>query len=42
MAYTNTVEAEISFEVTDHFDIVIAIINIATPVHVKALAQMLY
>src|SRR6266480_4297777 len=42
VAYTNTVEAEISSEVTGHFDIVIAITNIATPVHVKALAQMLY
>ncbi|CAG8522059.1 10037_t:CDS:2 [Cetraspora pellucida] len=42
IAYTNTVEAKISFEVTDHFDIVIAITNIITPVHVKALAQMLY
>ena len=35
-------EAEISFEVTGHFDIIIAITNIATPVHVEALAQMLY
>ena len=42
VAYTNTVEAGISFEVTGHFDIVIAITNIATPVHVEALAQMLY
>src|SRR5947208_15145709 len=42
IAYTNTVEAGISFEVTGHFDIVITITNIATPVHVKALAQMLY
>ncbi|GBB96825.1 hypothetical protein RclHR1_28460001 [Rhizophagus clarus] len=42
VAYTNTVEAGISFEVTDHFDIVIAITNITTPVHVEALAQMLY
>ncbi|GET03051.1 hypothetical protein GLOIN_2v1842826 [Rhizophagus clarus] len=42
IAYTNTVEAGISFEVTDHFDIVIAITNITTPVHVEALAQMLY
>ncbi|UZO10992.1 uncharacterized protein OCT59_002569 [Rhizophagus irregularis] len=33
IAYTNTVEAGISFKVTDHFDIVIAITNIATPVH---------
>src|SRR6184192_911040 len=42
VAYTNTMEAGISFEVTGHFDIVIAITNIATPVHVEALAQMLY
>ncbi|PKK57159.1 hypothetical protein RhiirC2_798576 [Rhizophagus irregularis] len=42
VAYTNTVKAGISFEVTGHFDIVIAITNIATPVHVEALAQMLY
>ncbi len=42
VAYTNTMEAGISFEITGHFDIVIAITNIATPVHVEALAQMLY
>ncbi|CAG8825093.1 28263_t:CDS:2 [Gigaspora margarita] len=42
VAYTNTVETGISFEITGHFDIVIAITNIATPVHVEALAQMLY
>src|SRR2546421_2765566 len=42
IAYTDTVEAGISFEVTGHFDIVIAITNTATPVHVEALAQMLY
>src|SRR5205085_10549641 len=42
IAYTNTVEAGISFEVTGHFDIIIAITNITTPVHVEALAQMLY
>ena len=42
IAYTNTVEAGISFEVTGHFDIVIAITNTTTPVHVEALAQMLY
>ncbi|CAI2194300.1 5674_t:CDS:2, partial [Funneliformis geosporum] len=42
IAYTNTVEVGISFEVTGHFDIVIAITNIATPVHVEALVQMLY
>ncbi|PKY59345.1 hypothetical protein RhiirA4_482003, partial [Rhizophagus irregularis] len=33
IAYTNTVEVRISFEVTGHFDIIIAITNIATPVH---------
>ncbi|CAI2196851.1 6218_t:CDS:2, partial [Funneliformis geosporum] len=42
VTYTNTVKAGISFEVTDYFDIVIAITNIATPVHVEALVQMLY
>ncbi|GBB99545.1 hypothetical protein RclHR1_35580001 [Rhizophagus clarus] len=42
VAYTNTVETGISFKVTGHFDIVIAITNIATPAHVKALVQMLY
>jgi hypothetical protein len=38
MAYTNTVEAGISFEITGHFDIVIAITNIATLVYVETLA----
>jgi hypothetical protein len=42
VAYTNTVEANISFEITGHFDIVIAITNIATSVHVEAFVQMLY
>ncbi|CAI2186533.1 17739_t:CDS:2, partial [Funneliformis geosporum] len=42
VAYTNTVKAGISFEITGHFNIVIAITNIATPVHVEALVQMLY
>ncbi|CAG8845521.1 14968_t:CDS:2, partial [Gigaspora margarita] len=42
VAYTNTVEAGISFEITGHFDVVIAITNIATPVHIEAFAQMLY
>ncbi|RIA85514.1 hypothetical protein C1645_830666 [Glomus cerebriforme] len=42
MAYTNTVEADISFEIIDHFDIVIAITNIVTPVHVEAFVQMFY
>ncbi|RIA86585.1 hypothetical protein C1645_829047 [Glomus cerebriforme] len=40
--YTNTVEARISFEITGHFNIVIAITNIATPIHVETLIQMLY
>ncbi|CAI2183342.1 12861_t:CDS:2 [Funneliformis geosporum] len=38
----NIAWAGISFEITGHFDIVIAITNIATPVHVEAFAQMLY
>ena len=42
VAYTNIVKAGISFEIIGHFDIVIAITNITTPVHVEALAQMLY
>ncbi|CAI2188204.1 13246_t:CDS:2 [Funneliformis geosporum] len=42
IAYTNTMEADISFEIIGHFDIVIAITNIATLIHVEALAQMLY
>ena len=42
VAYTNTVDAGILFEVMGHFDIVIAITNVTTPVHVEALAQMLY
>ncbi|CAI2182858.1 1006_t:CDS:2, partial [Funneliformis geosporum] len=42
VAYTNTVKADISFEITRHFDIVITITNITTSVHVETLAQMLY
>ncbi|CAI2193156.1 19623_t:CDS:2, partial [Funneliformis geosporum] len=42
IAYISTVEVGISFEITSHFDIVIAITNIATPVHIEALTQMLY
>ncbi|CAG8505342.1 8495_t:CDS:2 [Scutellospora calospora] len=42
IAYTNAVEAGILFEVMGYFDIVIAITNIATSVHIEALAQMLY
>ena len=38
IAYINTVEAGISFEVIGHFNIVIAITNITTPVHVEAFA----
>jgi hypothetical protein len=41
VAYTNTVEAGILFEITGYFNIVIAITNII-PVHVEAFAQMLY
>ncbi|CAI2187811.1 17946_t:CDS:2, partial [Funneliformis geosporum] len=36
VAYTSTVEAGISFEKTDHFDAVIGITNIVTPVNVEA------
>src|SRR6266511_3059582 len=42
VAYINTVKAGISFEVIGHFDIIIAITNIVTPVHVEALVQILY
>ncbi|CAG8819352.1 45312_t:CDS:2, partial [Gigaspora margarita] len=42
VAYTNTVKAGISFEITGHFDVVIAITNIATLVHVEAFVQILY
>ncbi len=42
VAYTNTVKTGISFEIIGHFDIIIVITNIATPVHVEALVQMLY
>jgi len=35
-------KAEILFEVTGYFDIVIAITNIAIPVHVEAFIQMFY
>ncbi|CAG8659049.1 827_t:CDS:1, partial [Diversispora eburnea] len=40
--YTNTVEAGISFEKPNHFDIVIAITNIRTPVNVEAFIQMMF
>ncbi|CAG8708803.1 8181_t:CDS:1, partial [Cetraspora pellucida] len=42
VAYTNTVKADISFEIMSHFNIVIAIINIAILVYIEAFAQMLY
>src|SRR5437764_3665472 len=42
VAYTSTVEAGISFEKTDHFDAVIGITNIATPVNVEAFIQMMF
>ncbi|CAI2193502.1 5942_t:CDS:2, partial [Funneliformis geosporum] len=37
-----TIEAGISFEKTDHFDAVIGITNIVTPVNVKAFIQMMF
>src|SRR6266498_3831138 len=40
VAYTSTVEASISFEKTDHFDAVIGITNIVTPVNVEAFVQI--
>ncbi len=40
--YTSTVEAGISFEISDYFDAIIGITNIATPVHIEAFAQMLF
>ncbi|CAG8528766.1 4329_t:CDS:2, partial [Diversispora eburnea] len=40
--YINTVEAGISFEKPNHFDIVIGITNIATPVNVEAFIQMMF
>ncbi|CAI2182127.1 1116_t:CDS:2 [Funneliformis geosporum] len=42
ITYTNTIKAEISFEVIGYFDIVIVITNIAIPVYVEAFAQILY
>ena len=42
VAYTSTVEASISFEKTDHFDAVIGITNIVTPVNVEAFVQMMF
>ncbi|CAG8841966.1 35460_t:CDS:2, partial [Gigaspora margarita] len=40
--YTSTVEASISFEISNHFNTVIGISNINTKVHAKAFAQMFY
>jgi len=34
--YTSTVEANISFEIPNHFDTIIGISNIKTGVHIKA------
>ncbi|CAI2181440.1 6666_t:CDS:2, partial [Funneliformis geosporum] len=42
VAYINTVEAGISFEKTNHFDAVIGITNIVTPVNVEAFIQMMF
>ncbi|CAG8603583.1 2791_t:CDS:2, partial [Diversispora eburnea] len=42
VVYTSTVEAGISFEISDYFDAVIGITNIATSVHVEAFAQILF
>ncbi|CAG8503509.1 10593_t:CDS:10 [Scutellospora calospora] len=42
VAYTNTVEADISFEKSNHFDIVIGITNIGTPVNIEAFIQMIF
>ncbi|CAI2164203.1 14035_t:CDS:2 [Funneliformis geosporum] len=42
VAYTSTVEAGISFEKTNHFDAVIGITNITTPVNVEAFIQMMF
>ncbi|KAG9306509.1 hypothetical protein G9A89_000972 [Geosiphon pyriformis] len=42
VVYTNTVEAGIFFEISNHFDAVIEISNINTEVHAEAFAQMFY
>ncbi|CAI2178894.1 3095_t:CDS:2, partial [Funneliformis geosporum] len=42
VAYTSTVEAGISFEKIDHFDAVIGITNIVTPVNVEAFIQIMF
>ncbi|RIA97818.1 hypothetical protein C1645_813528 [Glomus cerebriforme] len=41
-AYMSTVEASIFFEKTDHFDAVIGITNVVTPVNVEAFIQMIF
>src|SRR6185369_1016925 len=40
--YTSTMEAGISFEISDYFDVVIEITNIATPVHIETFVQILF
>ncbi|CAJ0836198.1 12197_t:CDS:2 [Entrophospora sp. SA101] len=42
VVYTSTVEAGVSFEISNHFDAVIGISNINTGVHTEAFAQMFY
>ncbi|CAG8840602.1 14766_t:CDS:2, partial [Gigaspora margarita] len=42
VVYTSTVEAGISFEISNHFDTVIGISNINTEVYAEAFAQMFY
>ncbi len=42
MIYTSTVEAGISFEISNHFNVIIEISNIKTEVHIEAFVQMLY
>ncbi|KAF0405054.1 helicase [Gigaspora margarita] len=42
VVYTNTVEVGISFEKSNHFDIVIGITNIGTPVNVEAFILMMF
>ncbi|CAI2190351.1 6863_t:CDS:2 [Funneliformis geosporum] len=41
-SYTSTVEAGISFKKTNHFDAVIGITNVTTPVNVKAFIQIMF
>ncbi|CAI2193576.1 5160_t:CDS:2, partial [Funneliformis geosporum] len=42
VAYISTIEAGISFEKTNHFDAVIGITNITTPVNIEAFIQMMF